>query len=157
MLYVSAEYERYFQTAQELGQLVKLDPYADDPYVWGMYSLTEPPAKGGLWSTPALGDEMIYAITNKGFLVAVDREDGEEVWADDVGAGTWSSPLIVDGHLIVATNLGYLRSYDITDEREPELEWELKVGEGHIEATPAAWNGMIYVGTRDGYMYAVGE
>ena len=157
MLYVSAEYERYFQTAQELGQLVKLDPYADDPYVWGMYSLTEPPAKGGLWSTPALGDEMIYAITNKGFLVAVDRETGEEVWADDVGAGTWSSPLIVDDHLIVATNLGYLRSYDIGDEREPVLEWELKVGEGHIEATPAAWNGMIYVGTRDGYMYAVGE
>jgi outer membrane protein assembly factor BamB len=47
--------------------------------------------------------------------------------------------------------------HDIGDEREPELEWELKVGEGHIEATPAAWNGMIYVGTRDGYMYAVGE
>jgi len=158
MLYVSAEYERYTERARTLGQLVKLNPYAEgDPYVWGMFSLTEPPTKGGLWSTPALGDGVLYAVTNKGFLVAVDTMSGEEIWVTEVGVGSWSSPVIVEDRLVVATNPGYLRSYDITDPREPVLEWEFKVGEGVIEATPAVWNGTIYVGVRDGYMYAVGE
>ncbi len=158
MIYVSAEYERYYERAQDLGQLIKLDPYTSgDPYIWGMYSLTQPPAKGGLWSTPALGNGVLYAMTHKGFLVVVDQETGEELFVTEVGAGSWSSPSVVDNHLIVATNPGYLRSYDISDPVEPELEWEIKVGEGHIEATPAIWNGNLYVGTRDGYMYAIGE
>jgi outer membrane protein assembly factor BamB len=158
MLYVSAEYERYTERARTLGQLVKLNPYdEDDPYVWGMFSTTEPPAKGGLWSTPALGDGVLYAITHKGFLVAVDQSTGEELWVEEVGAGSWSSPAVVDDHLVVATNPGLLRSYDIRNPREPVLEWEIQVGAGNIEATPAVWDGMIYVGVRDGYMYAVGE
>ncbi len=159
MLYVSVEYERYLDRAKELGQLIKLDPYnTEDPYVWGMFSLTQAPIKGGLWATPALGQEMIYAVTNKGWLIAVDRETGEEVWLRDIGVGSWSSPAIVDGHLIVASNDGLLRNFFIgADERNPQLEWTLEVGNGNIEATPAVWNGMIYIGSRDGYMYAIGE
>jgi outer membrane protein assembly factor BamB len=170
MLYVSAQYERYFTRAEELGQLIKLDPYTSgDPYVWGMYSLVQPPAdrlwrtdiptsaKGGLWSTPALGDGVLYAVTNKGFLVVVDQASGEELWVDEVGNGTWSSPAVIDDHLLLATKSGYLRSYDISTPAEPALEWEIKVGEGQIEATPAVWDGRIYIGTRDGFMYAVGE
>ncbi|MEE9299094.1 MAG: PQQ-binding-like beta-propeller repeat protein [Acidimicrobiia bacterium] len=159
MLYVSVEYERYLDRAKELGQVIKLDPYNEaDPYVWGMFSLTEPPAKGGLWSTPALGKEVLYVVTNKGFLVAVDRQTGEEVWVFEVGEESWSSPAIVDGHLLVAGNTGLLRSFFIgADEREPVLQWTFKVGDGHIESTPAVWNGMIYLGNRDGFMYAVGQ
>ena len=159
MLYVSAEYERYLDRAKDLGQLIKLNPYnEEDPYVWGMFSLTEPPAKGGLWSTPALGNEVLYAVTNKGFLIAVDRETGEEVWIYDDGPGSWSSPVIVDGHLIVVGNTGLMRDFFIgTDERAPELQWTFKVGNGNVESTPAVWNGMIYVGNRDGFMYAIGQ
>lgn len=157
-IYVSAEYERYLTRAQEVGQLVKLDPYTDgDPVVWGMYSLTEPPYKGGLWSTPALGDGVIYAVVNKGYLIAVDQETGEELWVVDIGAGSWSSPVIVDDRLLVAANTGYLRSFSLADPRQPRLEWTFKVGESHIEATPAVWKGMIFVGSRDGYMYGIGE
>jgi outer membrane protein assembly factor BamB len=159
MLYVSVEYERYLPRAEELGQLIKLDPYnEEDPYVWGMYSLTTSPVKGGLWSTPALGQEVLYAVTNKGNLVAVDRETGEEVWVYQVGEGSWSSPAIVDGHLIVAGNTGLVRDFFIGgDERNPVLQWTFKVGNGNVEATPAVWNGMIYLGTRDGFMYAIGQ
>jgi outer membrane protein assembly factor BamB len=170
MIYVAAQYERYLERAESLGQLIKLDPYTSgDPYVWGMYSLVEPPAdrlwrtdiptsaKGGLWSTPALGDGVLYALTNKGFLVVVDRETGAELWVDEVGNSSWSSPVVIDDHLLVATKSGYLRSYDISTPAEPVREWEVKVGEGQIEATPAVWEGRIYVGTRDGFMYALGE
>ncbi len=162
MLYVSVEYERYLDRAKSLGQLIKLDPYTDgDPYQWGMFSLIEDhdqPAKGGMWSTPALGQEVLYTVTNKGLVIAVDRETGEEVWWFEVGAGSWSSPAIVDGHLIVAGNTGLLRSFFIgADERDPVLQWTFEVGDGNIESTPAVWDGMIFVGNRDGFMYAVGQ
>jgi hypothetical protein len=50
-----------------------------------------------------------------------------------------------------------MRSYDITDPLSPVLDWELVITAGSIEATPAAWNGMIYIGSRDGFLYAVGD
>jgi outer membrane protein assembly factor BamB len=159
MLYVSVEYERYLQRAKDLGQLVKLNPYdTEDPYLWGMYSLTDPPYKGGLWSTPALGDEAIYAVVNKGYLIAVNRETGTEEWVYDLAApGSWSSPAIVDDKLIVASNTGILRVFNIVDEFQPVLLWTLPVGDSHIEATPAVWKDWIYIGSRDGYMYGIGQ
>ena len=157
-LYVSAEYERYLARAREVGQLIKLDPYnPDDPWVWGMFSLTESPAKGGLWSTPALGDGVIYAVTHKGNLIAVDQETGVELWVYTLSHGSWSSPVIVDNQLIVASNDGLLRRFDLANPGAPRLVWTFKVGTGNLEATPAVWEGMIYVGNRDGFMYAIGE
>ncbi len=117
------------------------------------------PPRGGLWSTPALGKEVLYAVVNKGFLLALDRETGDQEWFFDLKSpGSWSSPAIVDGHLIVASNDGLLRDFFIGgDERAPVLQWTFEVGDGHIESTPAVWNGMIYLGNRDGFMYAIGE
>lgn len=156
-IYVSAEYERYLPRAQEVGQLVKLDPYTEgDPWLWGMWSLTTPPAKGGLWSTPALGDGVLYAVTNKGFLVVVDQQTGDEITAIPLAPGSWSSPAVVGDNLIVAAQDGALRNFDITDPRNPILDWTYVIG-SHLESTPAVWHGMIYVGSRDGYMYAIGD
>lgn len=159
MIYVSVEYERYLQRAKDLGQLIKLNPYAtDDPWVWGMYSLTDSPAKGGLWATPALGKEAIYAVVNKGYLIAVNRETGEEEWVYNMEApGSWSSPVIVDDRLIVVNNTGIMRVFNIVNEFQPVLQWTFPIGDSHIEATPAVWKEMIYVGSRDGYMYAIGQ
>jgi outer membrane protein assembly factor BamB len=164
MLYVSVEVKRFLPRGRELGQLIKLDPTKpDDPYVWGMFSLTDPPIEGGFWTTPALGDGVLYAVSNKGYLTAVDMETGAEVWQDDIGSGQWSSPrhmsspAVVDGHLILALVGGHLRSYDITNPRLPVLEWDIEVGNGSIEATPAIWDGVIYLASRDGYYYAIGE
>jgi outer membrane protein assembly factor BamB len=71
--------------------------------------------------------------------------------------GSWSSPVIVDNQLIVASNDGLLRRFDLANPRAPRLVWTFKVGTGNLEATPAVWEGMIYVGNRDGFMYAIGE
>ena len=63
----------------------------------------------------------------------------------------------VGDRLVLATNTGFLRNYDISDPTTPDLIWDLQVGGGVLEATPAIWEGTIYIGSRDGYMYAVGE
>ena len=159
MLYVSAEYERYTDRSETLGQLMKLNPYDTDgdPWIWGNFALTDYPTKGGFWASPALGDGVIYAVSNKGYLLALDQDTGEEVWIWTVAPGTWSSPSVVGDHLIVADQAGFLRDFDITDPRSPVLNWTFQVSAAPVEATPTIWRGTIYLASRDGFFYAIGE
>jgi outer membrane protein assembly factor BamB len=49
------------------------------------------------------------------------------------------------------------RAYDLSDPRSPRKLWDQQVGAGScIESTPAIWNGRMYVGSRDGFFYALG-
>jgi outer membrane protein assembly factor BamB len=164
MLYVPVEWKRFNDRGREVGQLVKLDPYTDgDPRIWGMESITTPSVYGGVWGTPILGDGVIYVFTNKGNLVVVDRDTGEELWFHHVGpsarvgvATSLSSPVLVGDNLLMAGYEGLLHNFDVSNPRQPELVWQFRVGTT-LEATPAVWKGMIYLFSRDGYLYAIGE
>lgn len=171
-----ADHEKTNNTAarrvREVGQLVKLDtsvPVDDplttlDPVVW---SVEIPAARGqdtGAWATPALHpDGILYVPTDSGNLLAVDTETGIVVWEDDIGVNAWSSPAIVDDALVIAVdcfsneNSG-LRAYDISDPRNPIEMWQKPLDtSGCIESTTAVWDGKMYVGSRDGFMYAFGS
>ena len=169
-----ADHEKNNNTAarrvREVGQLVKLDtsiPVGDpltslDPIVW---SVEIPAARGqdtGVWATPALHPAgLLFVPTDSGNLLAIDTDTGSIVWQDDVGVNAWSSPAIVDDALVVAVDCFSespgLRAYDLTDPLSPTEMWQLPIGtRGCVESTPAVWNGVIYVGSRDGFMYAFG-
>lgn len=161
-VYASIEYEPAqmgaFETARqdEVGQLVKLDPYTDgDPRIWGV-DLSTPGEESGVWATPALHDGILYTNTHQGSTIAVDTASGEIVWQDGTaGWHSWSSPAVVDDTLIVATCVGELRAYSLEDPRAPSRTWAVPVGEGScLEATPAIWKGTIYLGSRDGFLRA---
>jgi len=160
MLYVPVELERFNARSSEVGQLVKLDPFREDPFIWGV---DIPPIlsgdDGGLWATPALGDGVLYVTTHPGELLAVDTETGEVLFRDPVGHHAWSSPLLIDETLIVSVNCeegGGLRFYDTTDPRQPVQVDQFDLESGCIESTPTVWDEMIYVGARDGFFYAFG-
>jgi hypothetical protein len=156
-LYVGVEYERGNARAREVGQLIKLDPRApDDPLVWSVEDLGSG-GKSGLWATPAIHGDVVYAATNAGRLLAVDRRSGQILWEKDFASQTWQSPVVVDDVLIQGDCEGTLRAFDVRDPRvdPPEL-WSVEL-EGCIESTPAVWKGRIFVGTRDGKMYAIGD
>lgn len=158
MLYVSVELERFNERSEELGQLIKLDPDAPDPYVWGIAVPPQIPGDGGLWATPALGRGVLYAATHPGELLAVDTATGEVTWRTEIGWHAWSSPVLVDGTLIVTTCTGQVRAWDTDDPRAPRELWTFQTQEGNcIESTPAVWDGRIYVGSRDGYIYALSD
>ena len=159
-LYVSIEHEPSQMGSVELarnkevGQLIKLDPYADgDPRVWGI-DLTDGSNDAGIWATPALHEDMLYVNTHNGDLLAVDTATGEVSWSDEVGWHSWSSPSVVDNTLVVATCLGELRGYSLANPHAPVRSWTVQVSESCLEATPAIWNGSIYIGSRDGHLYA---
>ncbi len=141
---------------REVGQLLKLDPYTDgDPRVWGV-DLTAGSEQSGTWSTPAVYQGVVYDNTMQGQLIAVDAVNGEILWSDEVGWHTWSSPAIVEGMLVTATCLGDVRGYSLEDPRAPVQAWSVDLGETCLEATPAIWDGVIYIGSRDGYLRALG-
>jgi outer membrane protein assembly factor BamB len=162
MLYVAAEYERAatVERADAVGQLVKLDPSVDvaageDPLVWSWSDDGTRP--GGIWTTPAVADGVVYVGTNGGRLVAVSAATGTELWSTRLPGPLWSSPTIVDGVLIVGDCAGDLHAYDLqAGGAEPPELWTVSLG-GCIEATPAVWDGRIYVGSRDGALYALAD
>lgn len=156
MLYVASEYERGTGRSAEVGQIMKLDPAKpDDPLVWSIPDMGANPA--GVWATPAIHRGMLYVPTNGGRLLGVDRMTGAIVWEKSLPGPTWQSPVVVDDVLIQGDCNGFLHAYDVSDPRvdPPEL-WTVELG-GCIESTPAVWKGRIYVGTRAGQFFAIGD
>jgi outer membrane protein assembly factor BamB len=159
-LYVGSELQRFNARSAQVGQLMKLDPRRPkDPIVWAL-PITERGGDGlgGVWATPALYGDMLYIATNHGDLLGVDRTSGEVAWRLHLEGPTWSSPVPVDGVLLQGDCGGTLHAFDISGDpsRAPNQLWELKL-DGCIESTPSVWRGTIYVGTRGGGFYAIGE
>jgi hypothetical protein len=156
MLYVGVEYEKGRARAREVGQLIKLDPSKpDDPLVWSIDDGFV--IKSGVWATPALYGDMLYAAFNGGRVVGVDRESGDIVWEKNLGSQTWQSPVVVDDVLIMGDCNGVLHGYDVSDPAvDPPEIWTVQLT-GCIESTPAVWKGRIFVGTRGGQFYAIGD
>jgi outer membrane protein assembly factor BamB len=157
-LYVASELETWGARALEVGQLIKLDPRRRRrPLVWSVPIRETDGESGGSWSTPALDREMVYVATNAGGLLGVDRRSGKVRWRIGLPGPTWSSPVVVDDVLLQGDCDGVLHAYDVSDApRRPRELWRVALG-GCIEATPAVLKGQIFVGTRAGAMYAIGD
>jgi outer membrane protein assembly factor BamB len=161
-LYVASELERDNMRSRQVGHLMKLDPdLPDDPLVWSIHipGIPGDPRGGGIWSTAALGNGVIYATTQSGRLLVVDRNSGEITWEKQYQRHLWASPIVVDETLIVATcKTGRIDAFDISNARVPTPRWTVALGERRcIESTPALWRGRIFVGSWEGYLFAVGD
>lgn len=151
-LYVASQVERDSPRAQEVGQLIKLDPRKpEDPLVW---SLKDP---RGFWATPGIQRDLLIAPSDSGKVYAVDRATGEVRWTKQLPGPTWSSPVIVDDVWIQGDCAGGIHAFDVADTKvnPPEL-WNVQVV-GCVESTPAVWDGRLFVGTRGGRFVAVGD
>jgi hypothetical protein len=158
-LYVASEYQRFTERSRSLGQLMKLDPRnPDDPVVWSVPALELGfDGAGGSWSTPAISGEVVFATTAAGRLMAIDRSTGNVRWERQVGSPAISSPVVVDGVLVQGDCSGNLSAWDVSNPNaEPVHLWTLDLGDC-IESTPAVWNGWLFVGTREGYLYGIAD
>ncbi|MGD9701740.1 MAG: PQQ-binding-like beta-propeller repeat protein [Acidimicrobiia bacterium] len=155
-IYVGVEVDRNTARARELGQLLKLDPRrSDDPVVWRVD--VNHGVDSGTWSTPAIHGDTVIWPTRSGIVYGLDRATGAERWQLRVAGPVLSSPSVVDGVLLQGDGGGALHAYDLGDGTASPVErWALRL-DGNIESTPAVWAGRIYVGTRAGFMLAVGD
>jgi len=82
-----AEYS--YNQAQRSGQLVRLDPKKKgNPVVWKIREMGG--AESGFFSTPALVDDVLYATSNSGELMAIDADTGKKLWTKHFTAPMWS-------------------------------------------------------------------
>ena len=155
-LYIGAEYERGNRRSQDVGQIMKLAPgRSKDPLVWSRRDIQG--TKSGVWATPALYRDLLVVATHTGRLLGLDKQTAAVRWELPMGSKLWQSPVIVDGILLQGDCQGNLRAFDVGDTRAPpRLLWTLQLP-GCIESTPAVWKGRIYLGTRGGFVYAIGE
>ena len=158
-LYVASELERNTARSREVGQLMKLDPSRpNDPLVWS-FPITErgSAGAGGAWATPALYGRMVYIATNYGDLIGLDRRTGTERWRIHLAGPTWSSPVPIHDVLLQGDCGGTLHAFDVSKPfRLPPELWSLSLG-SCIESTPSVFDDMIWVGTRGGGIYGIGD
>ena len=156
MLYVGSEYERGNARSQELGQILKLDPSKPaDPLVWSREANSG--LDTGIWATPALHADLVIVATDDGRVLGLDQTTGDERWVLRLPGPLWQSPVVVDDVLIQGDCQGGLHAFDVSDTTiEPPKLWDLQL-EGCIESTPAVWDGQLFVGSRTGTFYAVGD
>ena len=157
-LYVGRHGERSTARDREIGDLIKLDPRKrNHPVVWSVHVTSGSDVGGGIWSTPALYNGVVYVTTNYGEVYAVDQKSGKVYWTIKLPGPTWMSPVPIDEQLLVGDCDGVLHNYDISDPKEePTQLWSIRL-DGCIESTPAVWKGRIYLGTRGGPEYAIGD
>jgi len=155
-LYAGVEHERGTARSEEVGQLLKLDPTKPDaPVVWSVHD--EGSSESGTWSTAAVVDDLVIWPTRPGTVFGIDRTTGAVRWEIELPAPLMGSPVVVDGVWLQGDCNGVLHAYDVSDTtRTPPELWSVELG-GCIESTPAVWNGRIYVGTRAGYVYSLGD
>ena len=155
-LYVGAEVDRDTARGRKVGQLLKLDPSKpDDPVVWSVS--VNKGVDSGTWSTPAVYKDLVIWPTKPGRIYALDRETGVSRWTLDIAWGDLSSPSVVDNTLVQADAEGVIRAWDITNTTaKPPLKWQIDIGE-NVESSMAIWKGRIYVGSREGYEFCLGD
>ena len=113
-------------------------------------------SQAGTWSTPALYRDLIIWPTYLGPVYGIDRATGAVRWTLELPWAVMSSPVVVDDVLMQADAQGVVHAWDLTAPGTPSPLWTVQLP-ANIESTPALWKGRLYVGTRDGYFYAVGD
>jgi outer membrane protein assembly factor BamB len=116
----------------------------------------------GVVSSPAVAYNTVY-FTTKGALYAVDSKTGRERWRLYTGDFFYSDPIIADGMVYFITsdnefslsNLFGSRTYLHAVDAESGVEkWKYTVS-GLSTVTPAVADGIMYLGTEEGYLYAI--
>ena len=113
---------------------------------------------------PVIGGGRLYLPTNAGRLLAIDAQRGKVVWRQDVRRCVAASPTIVDGVVYQtfmdpapcrgghkAKRGGVLIAFDAETGREL---WRFRTG--ITESSPVVVGGIVYFGSWNGRVYAVG-
>lgn len=132
------------------------------PFPWGFES-------GDVYvSSPTLarvgGRSLLFFGAGDGALRAVLPRSGEVVWTLETGGRIRSTPAVADGVAVVGSADGVVYAADAST---GELLWthatlgaELHSGEfgfdrRTVQSSPAIADGRVYVGARDGFLYAL--
>lgn len=123
-----------------------------------------------IWNLPgdfhgcAVSGGVVYTIKD-GLPAAVDASSGKLLWTgNDVVGDTASAPAISGDRMVVGTADGRVCAYSLKD---GALIWKYQTGKAlsslqpykrdisDVNSSPAIADGVVYVGSSDGYLYAL--
>src|SRR5689334_11433806 len=116
-------------------------------------------------SSPAYVDGTIVIGAGDGGVYALDAATGHRKWRAQTEGRVRASPAVANGRVYAGSYDGRVYCYDLTS---GALRWRyetegvtLKSGSygfdrRSIQSSPAVDNGVVYVGARDGFLYAIG-
>jgi outer membrane protein assembly factor BamB len=102
-------------------------------------------------SSVAISQGIVLAGSDDGGVHAISLETGEPLWLFPTGSEVLSSPVVVGSVAYVASGLN-LYAIDLTTGAGI---WRFSTTDV-IESSPAIANEQIYLGSRDGFLYAIG-
>jgi outer membrane protein assembly factor BamB len=102
-------------------------------------------------SSVAISQGIVLAGSDDGGVHAIRLEDGQPVWLFPTGSEVLSSPVVVGNTVFIASGLNL---YAIDLQTGAGI-WRFSTTDV-IEASPAIANEQIYLGSRDGFLYAIG-
>ena len=128
------------------------------PLQWGFES-------GETWvSSPTLVGGQVLFGSRDGTVYALDAASGKERWRYAAGARVYSTPAVADGAVFVGSQDGTLHAIELANGR-PKWRFETEgkklrsenfgFDRTTIQSSPAVVGGIVYVGARDGWVYAV--
>ncbi|HVT96316.1 MAG TPA: PQQ-binding-like beta-propeller repeat protein, partial [Acidobacteriaceae bacterium] len=115
-------------------------------------------------SSPTLVDDRLFVGSGDGRLYCIDAASGRRIWSFDAGARIRSTPAVVDNTVVVGAMNGRIYAVDAATGKE---KWSYATrGASHkfadknndttsIVASPTIAGGLVAIGGRDGYLYAV--
>ena len=130
--------------------------------------------KGGVtFSTPVVANGIVYVSTTiggtqqnleDGGISALNATSGESLWNHTVGSIRYSSPAVADGIVFVGSDemsimthasAGGHTVYALNCATGATI-WTYTTG-GEVYSSPAVAYGVVYVGSNDGKLYAIGS
>ena len=133
--------------------------------------------KGNIvYATPAIANSVVYVSTGiggavgniqRGGVTAIDAKSGALLWNHTIGSIQHSSPAVAGGMVFVGSDEIQIMDHTIAnahaghtvyalDSRTGELRWTFLTG-GEVYSSPAVAYGVVYVGSNDGKLYAIGS
>jgi outer membrane protein assembly factor BamB len=102
--------------------------------------------------TVYVGSYCSYSTCWDGEVHALDAETGDVQWEEEVSGGVESSdPAVVDGTVYVG---GVSRDVWALDASDGSVQWQYETA-GRVNSSPAVAGDTLYVGSDDGYLYAI--
>lgn len=137
------------------GQFLKMN--FDGEVIWRFFV---PGSDNGIHASAAMDDKKVYIGAYNGFMYALDKENGDLVWATPVGDYVGASPLLANGHLYIAAETakpdGLLAKLDCNT---GTVLWNSMWLGGHSHSSPAYddVNKTLIVGANSGRIFAFAE
>ncbi|MGM7703193.1 carboxypeptidase regulatory-like domain-containing protein [Pseudalkalibacillus sp. Hm43] len=98
-----------------------------------------------LFSTPAAADQSVVLTTDRGWVVNLNSDTGEEMWSIRLGSTNRSSPTIVDGKVYLSGGEdGRIYALDLAN---GNILWNYQTDSYTIYESPIYQDGKLYVGS----------